>query len=163
MSCNCKCKETRLMSDDFNDAQYELPTIKIVTDNPNQFQKAYSTDGGYDILASRAGIIRANDTLLVSTNLKVSIPKGYVGLLKSRSGLATKHRIEHGAGVIDCGYTGEVKVLLQNHSTKDYHVNVDDKVAQMVILPICRFPVQLVGSLDDSARGGKGFNSSGYK
>jgi dUTP pyrophosphatase len=99
---------------------------------------------------------------LVSTDLKVAIPKGYVGLLKSRSGLATKHRIEHGAGVIDCGYTGEIKVLLQNHSIRNYHVNVDDKIAQMVIVPICTLPVKLVGSLNDSERGEKGFNSSGY-
>ncbi len=181
MTCKdgCKCEEkTRLFADDFDDANYGLtvaemrrntlskpstPCIKIVTDDPNQFQKAHSTDAGYDILADQAILIRSNDKVLVDTGLKVAIPAGYVGIIKSRSGLAAKHSLEVGAGVIDCGYTGEVRVLIYNHSYRDYEIGRGDKVAQMVIVPICMLPVKLVGSLEDSERGEGGFNSTGYK
>jgi len=137
--------------------------IKIVTDNPDQFKKAHDTDGGYDILSNLAMVVRSGDRTLIPTGLKVAIPIGYVGIIKSRSGLSAKHSIEVCAGVIDYGYTGDVGVLLQNHGYKDYHIDKGDKIAQMVIVPICIMQVELVGSLDDSERGENGFNSTGYK
>ena len=155
-------KSSRLYANEY-DYSVVIPTIRIVTDNPDQFQKAHSTDGGYDIISSRVIVIPARDRVLVPTDLRVAIPAGYVGLLKSRSGLATKHGIEHGAGVIDCGYTGEILVLMQNHSEVDYTIDSGDKIAQMLIVPICQYKVELVGSLDDSERGEAGFNSTGYK
>ena len=147
MSCRCGC----------------FDAIKIVTDDPNQFQKTYSWDAGYDILASLPIIAPACDRVLVSTGLKVSIPEGYVGFLKSRSGLAVKHGLEVGAGVIDCGYTGEIKVLIHNNSQTPYNIEAGDKIAQMIILPIHRDKVELVDSLDKSSRGEGGFNSTGYR
>jgi dUTP pyrophosphatase len=146
MSCKCGC----------------FQKVKIVTDNPNQFQKNHDTDGGYDILASESVVIHSDGQALITTGLKVAIPKGYVGLIKSRSGLAAKHGLETGAGVIDHGYTGEIRVLLHNFSAITYRVDATDKIAQMVIVPICTLPVELVESLEDSERGEKGFNSSGY-
>jgi dUTP pyrophosphatase len=137
-------------------------TIKIVTENPDQFQKAHDYDGGYDILTDRDYIVPAWGKVMATTGLKVAIPKGYVGLIKSRSGLAARHDLEKGAGTIDYGYTGEIMVIIRNNSSKLYDISAGDKVAQMVIVPICQLPVQLVGSLDDSERAEKGFNSSGY-
>ena len=148
MSCKCGC----------------FAKIKIVTEDPNQFQKAHDGDAGFDIIASMPIIAPALDRVLVSTGLKVAIPRGYVGFLKSRSGLALKHGLEVGAGVIDYGYTGEVKVLIHNHSSQAYHINAGDKIAQMVVLPIWdKHNVELCWSLDDSERGKGGFNSTGYK
>ena len=148
MSCKCGC----------------FDKIKIVTDNPDQFQKAHEGDAGFDIIASLPVIAPAGDRVLVSTALKVAIPKGYVGFLKSRSGLALKHGLEVGAGVIDHGYTGEIKVLIHNHSQTAHYINLGDKIAQMVILPIWgKNAIELVESLDDSERGKGGFNSTGYK
>lgn len=148
MSCKCGC----------------FDKIKIVTNDPDQFQRAHGGDAGFDILASMGLMLPAMDRALVSTGLRVAVPLGYVGFLKSRSGLALKHGLEVGAGVIDHGYTGEVKVLLHNHSQLPYKIEAGDKIAQMVILPIWdKTAVELVESLDDSERGKGGFNSTGYK
>jgi dUTP pyrophosphatase len=136
--------------------------IEIVADNPDQFQKAHATDAGYDILSSMTMDVYPGHKKVFQTGLKVSVPRGYVGVLKSRSGLSVKHNIEVGAGVIDHGYIGEIGVVLRNLGEKCYRVTAGDKIAQMVIVPICQLPVRLVGSLKDSERAEKGFNSSGY-
>lgn len=136
--------------------------MKIVRETEAQFQKAHSTDAGYDIVANQDITIREGDQALVSTGLKVAIPDGYVGILKSRSGLAVKHRIEVGAGVIDCGYTGEVKVLLHNNSPcRPFIVQAGDKIAQMVVLPIYTGFANIVDSLEDTDRNEGGFGSTG--
>ena len=143
-----------------NNNEY-LETIKVVSEVEGQFKKAHDTDAGYDILAYMDGAIKPNSSLLISTGLQVAIPKGYVGIIKSRSGLSVKSGIDVGAGVIDCGYTGEVKVLLRNTSDKWFDYSKGDKIAQMVVVPICPFQVLNVKSLGKSARGAGGFNSTG--
>lgn len=137
--------------------------LKIVTNDNNQFHKAHKTDGGYDLIASENVIMKPSGSALVPTGLKVAIPEGFVGIIKSRSGLASKHDIEAGAGVIDCGYTGEVRVLLRNFNTKkNYRIKKGDKIAQMVVLSIYQGEVSLVHNLDETDRGEGGFNSTGY-
>lgn len=138
-----------------------LESIEIVTDIEHQFEKAHSTDAGYDILSAIEGSIPANSSKLISTNLKVSIPKGYVGIIKSRSGLSVKSGLDVGAGVIDSGYIGEVKVLLRNTSDKWFDYSIGDKIAQMVIVPICPFRVTKVDKLKKSQREANGFGSTG--
>lgn len=139
-----------------------LERIKIVTNVPNQFMKAHKTDAGYDLLADETHVVYANDSRLISTGLKVGIPKGYVGIIKARSGLSVKHGIDVGAGVVDCGYTGDVGVLLRNTSKEAFRVNKGDKIAQMVVIAISPYEVLKVNSLDNSDRGSKGYNSTGY-
>ncbi len=139
------------------------PKIKVVRDSDKQFTKAHSTDAGYDILASNSGSIQPWQSNLLSTRLHVAIPEGYVGIIKSRSGLSVKHGIDVWAGVIDVGYTGEVKVLLRNTKDTWFDYKSGDKIAQMVIVPICDFETETVYSLEDSARGNGGFNSTGYR
>ncbi len=136
--------------------------IKVVASNPRQFTKAHEEDGGYDILSSEEVVINARSRALVSTGLKLAIPRGYVGIIKARSGLASKHSIDVSAGVIDCGYTGEVKVLLVNNSNEGYKVNLGDKIAQMLVIPIHQGWIKRVESLDETDRGDNGFNSTGY-
>jgi dUTP pyrophosphatase len=78
----------------------------------------------------------------------------------SKSGLLTNHGITS-TGLIDEGYTGEIKVTLINNSDDDYFVSSDDKISQLVIIP-CRYePVQLVDSLNGGKRGNNGFGSTG--
>ena len=80
--------------------------------------------------------------------------------MKSRSGLMVNHKIVTD-GTIDCGYTGSIRVNLFNHSAKAYVVNPGDKIAQLVIVPCCLPPLELVDSLEDTERGVNGFGSSG--
>lgn len=136
--------------------------IKIVTDNPKQFQKAHEDDAGYDLLSSQTVVIPKGCSVLVPTGLYVKLPKQYVGIIKSRSGLAVKHGIEVGAGVIDCGYIGEIKVLLRNFGGATYHINMGDKIAQMLVIPIFQGQVKRVEKLENTTRGSGGFNSTGY-
>jgi dUTP pyrophosphatase len=138
--------------------------LKIQTDTKDQFIRAHGDeDAGYDIVASEYNVIYPGKSQLISTGLIVAIPKGYVGVIKSRSGLAVKHDIEAGAGVIDPGYRGEVKVLLRNFGTETYGIAPGDKIAQMLILPTYIGPTEFAGSLTETKRGGKGFGSTGYK
>lgn len=136
--------------------------MKVKTSISNQFKKAHKDDAGYDILASEYVIVYPGKKALVSTGLTVAIPKGFVGIIKSRSGLAARHDLEHGAGVIDSGYRGEVKVLLRNFGHEPYEIFFGDKIAQMVILPIFDGEVEFVDSLDETERSENGFNSTGY-
>ena len=137
------------------------PVIQVVRDNPNQFKKAHSDDAGYDIIAAESGEIPGNSSELIDTNLYVSIPKGYVGIIKSRSGLSVKHGIDVGAGVIDSGYRGEIKVLLRNTFTKWFDYAKGDKIAQMIVVPVFQGLVKEVDSLNSTTRGENGFNSTG--
>jgi len=139
-----------------------LNNIKIVTDVVGQFKKAHPADAGYDILANSAGSVMPLSSQLISTGLQVAIPRGYVGIIKARSGLSVKHGLDVGAGVVDSGYTGEVKVLLRNTTDKWFDYYVGTKIAQMVIIPICPFNVYKVDNLEETPRGDNGFNSTGY-
>ena len=136
--------------------------IEYVTDIPNQFQKAHEADAGYDIVANENFVLNGNTRELISTGLYVSIPEGYVGIIKSRSGLSTNHSIDIGAGVVDSGYTGEVKVCFINSGPEEFPISIGDKIAQMVIVPICTMQATKVQNLQDSERGDNGFNSTGY-
>jgi dUTP pyrophosphatase len=136
--------------------------LRIVTDDPNQFQKAHSVDAGYDILSSEDKKVSAGSRALISTGLRVAIPEGYVGIIKPRSGLSVKHSIDIGAGVVDSGYTGEVKVCFINNGKVPYHIKKGNKIAQMVVVPIYTEEVKRVASIEESERSEGGFNSSGY-
>ncbi|VAX31179.1 Deoxyuridine 5'-triphosphate nucleotidohydrolase [hydrothermal vent metagenome] len=78
-----------------------------------------------------------------------------------RSGLAVKHSLDCGAGVIDSGYRGEIKVLLFNHSDQDYAIKQGDRVAQLIVQKFEKVDFIPVDSLEETARGGNGFGSTG--
>ena len=83
------------------------------------------------------------------------------GRIAPRSGLASKHMIDTGAGVIDADYRGQVKVLLFNHGEKDFEVKEGDRIAQLVLERIYTPEVKEVEELEESVRGAGGFGSTG--
>ena len=90
----------------------------------------------------------------------IEIPEGYVGLVKSKSGLMVNHGITTD-GTIDAHYTGAIKVCLFNNGGSKYEVKKGDKIAQLVILK-CELPeLELVDSLEETDRGDCGFGSTG--
>ena len=126
--------------------------------------RANAEDAGQDVVSSETTIIPAGESRLLSTGLRIQVPKGHVALLKSRSGLSVNYSLEVGAGVIDCGYTGEVKVHLYNHGLNDYKVNTGDKIAQLLTIPINLedfIPVPLDAFREATSRGDSGFGSTG--
>lgn len=83
------------------------------------------------------------------------------GRIAPRSGLASKHFIDTGAGVIDADYRGQVKVLLFNHAEEDFQIQEGDRVAQLIIERIYTPEVVEVAELEESVRGAGGFGSTG--
>src|SRR5210317_1347089 len=117
---------------------------------------------GYDLYSVVDTIVPCQaGNALVATGLAITIPPGCYGRVAPRSGLAVKHCINVGAGVIDPDYTGEVKVVLFNHGTEDFEIKKGDRIAQL-ILERCETPmIKEVGLLEETLRGDGGFGSTG--
>lgn len=123
--------------------------------------KAHDSDAGFDLYTREDVVVFGESDAIIDTGVHMSIPNGYVGFVKAKSGLSVKHQIEHGAGVVDAGYTGSICVHLYNHNGTRYKFKSGEKVAQIVILPIPCVELNLVNTLEDSERGSNGFGSSG--
>ncbi|EGX91789.1 dUTP pyrophosphatase [Cordyceps militaris CM01] len=117
---------------------------------------------GYDVYAARDTTVPARGKVLVDTDISIAVPAGTYGRIAPRSGLASKHFIDTGAGVIDADYRGQVKVLLFNHAEADYAVKEGDRIAQLVLERIVTPEVVEVEELEESVRGAGGFGSTGY-
>jgi dUTP pyrophosphatase len=122
---------------------------------------AQEGDAGSDLRASEEITIPSKGRCLVPTGISMAIPKGYVGLIWPRSGLAVKRGIDSGAGVIDSGYRGEICVLLFNHSDDDFKVVKGDRIAQILIQKVETPQFIQVETLDETERGAGGFGSTG--
>ena len=122
--------------------------------------RAHDTDAGLDLLSPTTALLKAHESFVFDTGVHVQIPVGYVGFLKSKSGLNVTLGITS-EGVIDCGYTGSIRVKLYNNSEKNYLINRGDKISQLVILPIITPELELVESLEETERGDGGFGSTG--
>lgn len=145
--------------------------IKIYSRNGQKFPK-YETEGsaGMDLRSSADGTIEPFERALVPTGLFMSIPKGYEGQIRPRSGLAYKYGITvlNSPGTIDSDYRGEIKVLLINLSDVTFTIKKGDRIAQMVIAPYVEpldMIVDFVGpdDLDNTDRGDGGFGHTGTK
>jgi dUTP pyrophosphatase len=95
--------------------------------------RATSGSAGYDLYAYTSGEIKARTRSIVDTKITMFIPKNHCGLIWPRSGLSAKHGIETGAGVIDSDYTGEIKVILHNHSDVVFKYESGMRIAQILI------------------------------
>lgn len=93
--------------------------------------------------------------------MAIACPEGTYGRIAPRSGLAWKHFIDTGAGVIDADYRGNVGVILFNHAEQEFAVKRGDRVAQLVLERIVTPDVVQVDDLDESERGAGGFGSTG--
>ena len=107
--------------------------------------------------------IYPNSTQAISTGICMEIPESYVGLVFSRSGLATKQGLSlaNCVGVIDSDYRGEIKIALHNHSDSIRKVKHGERVAQIVLVPFLKPTFHEQDSLSDTTRGEGGFGSTG--
>jgi dUTP pyrophosphatase len=128
---------------------------------PYILEQSDGGERGYDIYSRQNIIIPDFGSGVFDTGVHVEIPRGYVGFLKSKSGLNVKHSIT-GEGVIDSGYTGSICVKLYNDSRIPYSVKKGDKLIQLVILPIITPELCIVDSIDGGERGDRGFGSTGF-
>lgn len=128
--------------------------------------RAHPGDAGLDLryAGTEPITLTAAHQGLLPTGVAVAIPERHVGLICPRSGLSAKHGITvvNGPGIIDHGYTGEIKVCLGVVGTDNtYTVQPGERIAQLVITPMISPGIAVVDSLDDSARGDGGFGSTG--
>lgn len=88
--------------------------IKLLSDNATKPKRADDESAGYDIYAAETVILEPQQKTLVATDLAVNIPKGYVGLLTSRSGVSSKTHLVVETGKIDAGFQGHMKINIKN-------------------------------------------------
>lgn len=123
--------------------------------------RAHKTDAGLDIRSMESGRIFPGSSRTFHTGVHIQLPEGTCGLLVSKSGLNVEHGITS-TGLIDEGYTGEIRVTLYNYGTLPYIVSAGDKITQLVIVPVMLPDIETVDELDgNTERGDRGFGSSG--
>ena len=121
---------------------------------------AHKTDAGADLRSPICATVPARGNVVIDTGVHVEIPEGYVGMLKSKSGLNVKHNLI-GEGVIDCGFMGSIRVKLYNLGDKDYQIHRGDKIIQLVIMPCVYCEFTEVEKFAETERGDGGFGSTG--
>ena len=143
--------------------------VKVLVKRLNSKVKLpeYKTSGssGMDLMASIDSPIKItpNTLKLIPTGLSIAVPDDLEIQIRPRSGLAAKSNIGvlNTPGTIDSDYRGELKIILFNHGNKDFIVNNNDRVAQMVLMPILKMELEEVDQLPESIRGSGGFGSTG--
>ena len=135
--------------------------------NPKAQIPKYKTDGssGLDLMAliNDPIKIKSQESVLIPTGISVAIPKDTEIQIRPRSGLAAKYNISvlNTPGTIDSDYRGEIKVILFNHGKEEFTVNNNDRIAQMVLIPILKLEFEEVDHLPETLRGSGGFGSTG--
>ncbi|CAG8563108.1 12887_t:CDS:2 [Cetraspora pellucida] len=88
---------------------------------------------GYDLYSAVEMVVPAKGKALINTDISIALPEGTYGRVAPRSGLALKHFLDCGAGVIDADYRGPVGVLLFNFGDEDYKVKEGERIAQLIL------------------------------
>ena len=135
--------------------------------HPNVKLPQYKTTeaSGMDLLAfiKKTINVKPKTSSLIPTGLSVAFPKDYEIQIRPRSGLAAKNNVSvlNTPGTIDSDYRGEIKVIIYNHGDKDFIINNDDRIAQMVLTPILKVEFEETEDLPKTMRGEGGFGSTG--
>ena len=109
--------------------------------------------------------IMPHETKLIKTGIAMAIPKGLMGLIFARSGLASKRGLApaNKVGVVDSDYRGEILVALHNHTNIEQSIEPGERIAQMVFVPYVKGILEVVDDLEETERGSGGFGSTGTK
>ena len=136
--------------------------VKITSDSfENKIPiKAYTNSAGYDLFAHEPELVLPNSRKVISTGIRMSIPKGYYAEIKPRSGLE-RNGIVAFNGTVDSGYLGLIYVLIFNFSDEEFFIRKGNRIAQIIFKKcetVCFSNTQI---LFDTERGINGFGSSG--
>ena len=134
--------------------------MKIKVNKFNNYKepfRAHYNDAGADIYSTQQVVVNPHTTIKIPLGFGLNLPDGFMACIYPRSGLTTKGIISH-IPPIDSGYTGEIHAIITNTTNEPYIINKDDRIGQIVILPIilCDFVEDL-----GNERGDNGFGSSG--
>ena len=128
--------------------------------------RAHDHDAGYDLFAAEPTLIPPGERASVGTGIAIAIPDGHAGLVLPRSGLAARHGIAlvNAPGLIDASYRGELRILLLNTDKEQpFEVRAGDRIAQLLVTPICAPQFMEATQLTETARGLGGFGSTGVR
>ncbi|XP_053784629.1 deoxyuridine 5'-triphosphate nucleotidohydrolase, mitochondrial isoform X1 [Desmodus rotundus] len=123
--------------------------------------KGSARAAGYDLYSAYDYTVPPMEKALVKTDIQIALPAGCYGRVAPRSGLAAKHFIDVGAGVIDEDYRGNIGVVLFNFGKEKFEVKKGDRIAQLICERIYYPEIEEVQGLDDTERGSGGFGSTG--
>jgi len=139
------------------------PTLRFakLSEHAKAPTRGSSVAAGYDLYAAEEMVIEPGKRACVKTDIQIEVPDGTYGRVAPRSGLAAKHGIDVGAGVVDKDYRGNVMVLLFNFGDAAFNVARGDRIAQLVLEKICMAELEELPTLDDTERGDGGFGSTG--
>ncbi len=135
--------------------------------NPKVQLPTYKTEGssGMDVMAfiENSVKIAPNSSALIPTGISIAIPSDVEIQIRPRSGLAAKSNISilNTPGTIDSDYRGELKVILFNHGSKEFIINNQDRIAQMILMPVLKIDFEEIDDLPETVRGSGGFGSTG--
>ena len=135
--------------------------VKKLSEDARLPVKGSADAAGYDLFAARQTLVPARGKALVPTDLAVALPGGTYGRIAPRSGLAWKHSLDVGAGVVDADFRGAVGIVLFNHGDRDYTVSQHERAAQLVVEKIQGTSLHEVAELPETVRGAGGFGSTG--
>ena len=127
----------------------------------------YKTDGssGMDLMAllKKPINIKPQESVLIPTGISIAIPEDTEVQIRPRSGLAAKYGISvlNTPGTIDSDYRGEIKIILFNHGKKEFVINNNDRIAQMILMLILKAEFEEAENLPNTLRGSGGFGSTG--
>lgn len=138
--------------------------IKICANDEHMPVYQNPGDAGADLRCAEEETvtITSGNNKLVKTGVKIELPNDIMASVHPRSGLA-KNGVVAITGIIDCGYRGEIKVNLINHSNEDVTISPGERIAQLVFNPVIRPNFEQVEKITESVRGEGGFGSTGLK
>ena len=142
--------------------------LKIFRMEHNKAVPEYKTKGaaGMDLCAAidEPITLQPLERKLIPTGIKIQLEKEFEAQIRPRSGMSIKHGITliNCVGTVDEDYRGEVCVPIVNISNEEYTINRGDRIAQMVIMPVAKADIEVVGELTTTQRSSGGFGSTGY-
>jgi len=142
-------------------------TIEVRRLRPQAILPVYMTDlaAGMDLHAALEAPLRLapGARTLVPTGLAMAIPPGFEGQVRPRSGLALRQGVTlvNAPGTIDADYRGEVAVIVINHGQEEFEIANGERIAQLVVAPVCRVLLAEVAELPATVRDQGGFGHTG--
>jgi dUTP pyrophosphatase len=127
---------------------------------------AHPGDAGADLFAAESLVLEPGARATVGTGVSIALPNGYVAFVVPRSGLAMRHGITivNSPGTVDAGYRGEIRITMLNTDTEvPFPIEVGDRIAQLIVMPVSRATFIPVVKLPGSHRGEGGFGSTGHR
>jgi dUTP pyrophosphatase len=138
--------------------------VKVLDPSLPAPRRARAGDAGLDLLAAEDVTLEPGQRAAVPTGVAIALPEGYAGFVLARSGRALHEglALANAPGLIDCGYRGEIKVIVVNLDLRGrIRLTRGEKIAQLVVQRVEDVTLEVVDDLPPSDRGESGFGSSG--